>query len=136
MMHSEDIKLYDHALVLVMRSLLGSWIQPIGFGCFAYKNGASPAELQSIVTKALVALESKGAKVIAIASDGASTNGALWKLCVSSRGLGDDEPRHFIHHPITETRVCEIRDPQNLVKCFRNFFFKDQYVQVVHTTIE
>ncbi len=56
---SEDIKLYDHSLVLVVRSVLGSWIQPIG--CFAYRNRASPAEMHSIVTKALVALQSKDA---------------------------------------------------------------------------
>lgn len=70
--------LADHALVLMFKPFLRSWVQPIGV--FAAKNAVSGEKLHQITKEAVCVLENLGAKVTCIINDGASTNKTMWKL--------------------------------------------------------
>jgi hypothetical protein len=70
-------KLANHGLVFMFRLLLDSWVQPISV--FASCNAASGEDLNRLLLKAIVLLETYGARVLSVVCDVAQSNKSLWK---------------------------------------------------------
>ena len=129
----ESPKLEDHALVYMIRPLKDNWIMP--FGVFASHGAAPGDDLHRLLMSALIYIETKGARVIAIVNDGASTNRKVWNLTdvgVSSDGV----VKNTIIHPVTENDVYCLQDVPHIFKCIRSQMFNHETVQVwFHDTL-
>lgn len=74
-------------------------------------------------------LEKIGAKVDGIVSDGASTNGKVWKEFGIS-GTFDNVKNYFIH-PLDKSRnIYMFSDAPHLMKTIRNRLFNKKYLRV------
>lgn len=69
----------------MVRPILDKQVQP--FRVFASVGAASGDDLYKLVLAAIIRLEAKGARVLVVVSDRASTNTKVWKLA----GLGTTE---------------------------------------------
>lgn len=132
-----DKTLADHALVLMVRNLMGpKWELPIAV--FPAKNAVKGSDLPKLFTKAMIALEDIGARVIACVCDGSQTNVTFWnQLGVFGRSndLKGKRKKVFcnkVRHPSQdETPIWFLRDAPHLMKCIRNHILNHRNVQVI-----
>ena len=124
---SRDPPLADHALVIMYRPYLSSWVQPIAV--FAAKNAVPGEQLEKIVRRAIVTLENVGAKVLNITCDGASTNKTMSRL-LGINGENTDTFSCSIKNPFDpERKIWYLWDPPHAFKCVRNHLFNVKIVQ-------
>jgi hypothetical protein len=118
----------DHALVLMFRPFVGSWVQPIAV--FSAKNALPGAALHKIIRERIVLLENAGAKVMAVVGDGAQTNKTMWRL-FGLPGKNNQHFKNFIMNPMDPERpIFFIWDPPHVFKCIRNNWFTHKVAQV------
>ncbi len=118
-------QLADHCLVFIFRPYRSAWVQPIAV--FATK-GAAPGHIISrLLVKAIVALESFGARVTSVTCDGAQTNKSAWADC-GITGTPDKNGKIScsMKHPTAmepDQLIWFFQDVPHLFKCVRNFIF-------------
>ncbi len=121
-------KLADHALVLMFRCYRSKWVQPIAV--YATSGAASSNVIQTIVVKAITALEKKGAIVNNVVCDGHQTNKGVHRLFGVSGQM--DNVTHYIIHPTDpDEKIYFLFDVPHIMKCIRNHIFTHKYVQVI-----
>lgn len=124
---SEQGSAADHALVLMFVPLFHNWVQPIA--SFATRNAAPGTVVAQLVLQAILELGKQNAVVVAVISDGATTNKAMWSKFGISGKL--DCPRHKVPHPcdhhLTLYFLC---DTPHLIKCIRNHLHRHRYGMV------
>ena len=110
-------RIADHALVFLVRSVLEGWIQPIAI--FATK-GACPAKtLKTLLEKATAVLEQRGARLMAVISDGHQTNKSMWAKSGISGEM--DHVSNSMPHPTVEgEQIFFVSDVPHLFKCIHN----------------
>lgn len=124
----------DHALVAMFVPLFHSWVQPIA--SFATKNAAPGHVLAKIVLDAIVQLRKHNAIVVAVISDGASTNKAMWSNFGISGKL--HTANHKVQHPCEPNQsLYFLCDVPHIVKCIRNHLLRHKYgmVSTTYSTI-
>lgn len=125
--------LADHALVIMYRPLFSNWVQPIG--SFGSRGAASGEDLFRLLLSALIQLEGRGARVLAVVSDGAQSNKAMWKLAGVGVAKAKDggEVNNSMIHPTArpDQPVYFLLDPPHAFKCIRNQIFNHKIVQVL-----
>lgn len=107
---SETPVLADLALVLMVRPLLDKWVQP--FGVFA--SAASWEDLYRLGLAAIIRLEARGVRILAVVRDGASTNMKLWKLAgaaIFQKGNEEDVKNTFAYSTISNREIFQLQDP-------------------------
>lgn len=113
----------DHALVLMFVPLFHGWVQPIA--SFATRNAAPGTVLARLVLQAILELEKQNAMVIAVISDGATTNKAMWSKFRISGKL--ESPRHKVPDPCDpRLNLYFLCDTPHLIKCIRNHLLQHQ----------
>lgn len=136
-----DRTLADHALVLMVRNVIGpKWEQPIAV--FPSKNAVKGRDLPLIFNKAMIALENASARVIACVCDGSQTNVTFWNtlgVFGRSNGLNGKRKKVFcnkVRHPAQdETPIYFLRDAPHLMKCIRNNLLQHRNAQVYLYTV-
>ena len=119
-------KLANHGLVFMFRPLLDSWVQPIAV--FASCNAASGEDLNRLLLKAIVLLETYGARVLSVVCDGAQSNKSLWKtlgVSVKNDGIVNQIP----HPTVPDAKIYFVLDPPHAFKCVRNQIYNLNLVQ-------
>ncbi|XP_077556947.1 uncharacterized protein LOC144170810 [Haemaphysalis longicornis] len=117
----------DHALVLMFVPLFHSWVQPIA--SFATRHAAPGRVLAKLVLEAIMELYKHNAVVVAVISDGASTNKAMW----SSFGIKGklDAPKHKVEHPCApDQHLYFLCDVPHIIKCIRNHLLRHKYAMI------
>ncbi len=128
--HKSD-KLADHAIVVMFRPYREKWVQPIAV--YATSGAASAEVIQTLVLKAIMALEKNNAIVSNVDCDGHQTNKGVHKLCNVSGEMG--EVSNFMMHPAKPNhKIYFLFDVPHILKCIRNHIFKREYVQVIKST--
>lgn len=129
MITEKSDKVADHALVLMFRPYRAKWVQPIGV--YATSGAASAYVIQSLVVKAIMALEKKDAVVMNVVCDGHQTNKGVHNLFDVSEKMG--EVCNYIKHPCNpKNKIYFLFDIPHIMKCIRNQIFKQKYVQVIN----
>ncbi|KAH7944680.1 hypothetical protein HPB51_028598 [Rhipicephalus microplus] len=114
----------DHALVLMFVPLFRSWVQPIA--SFATRHAAPGRVLARLVLEAILQLHKHNATVVAVISDGASTNKAMWS-CFGIKGKLH-EPKHRVDHPcVPDQQLYFLCDEPHIIKCIRNYLMRHKY---------
>ncbi|KAH8034718.1 hypothetical protein HPB51_000812 [Rhipicephalus microplus] len=114
----------DHALVLMFVPLFHSWVQPIA--SFAKRHAAAGRVLARLVLEAILQLHKHNATVVAVISDGASTNKAMWS-CFGIKGKLH-EPKHRVDHPcVPDQQLYFLCDVPHIIKCIRNHLMRHKY---------
>lgn len=117
----------DHALVLMFVPLFHSWVQPIA--SFATKNAAPGRVLARMVLEAVIQLHKQNATVVAVISDGASTNKAMWATFGVTGKF--HAPVHKTEHPcIPDKSLYFLCDVPHIIKCIRNHLLRHKYGMV------
>ncbi len=125
--------LADHALVIMFRPLLASWVQPIA--TFATRSAAPGDQLLRLLLMAIVKLTESGAHVLGFVCDGAQTNKSLWKLAGVGLYLekGMEVVKNFMPHPTVDGQnIYFFLDPPHAFKCIRNYIYNNLIVQVAY----
>lgn len=122
-------QLADHGLVFMARPLKDSWVMP--FAVFASHGAASGEDLYRLLISAIIRLEVKGARVLCVVSDGATTNKKVWSLagvCITEEGI----IKNKICNPLrTNDQIFFLSDVPLVFKCMRNQMFNQDTVQVL-----
>ena len=118
-------QLADHCLVFIFRPYRASWIQPIAV--FATKGAAPGHIISTLLIKAIVELETFGARVTSVTCDGAQTNKSAWKDC-GIDGTRDEKGAIScsMEHPTAQEpgeRIWFFQDVPHLYKCIRNHIY-------------
>lgn len=117
----------DHALVLMFVPLFHIWVQPTA--CFATKNATPCVVLANLVLQAIMELGKHKAIVVAVISDGATTNKSMWSCFGISGKLQD--PKHKVKHPCDPNpSLYFLCDVPHIIKCVRNHLFRHNYGMV------
>ncbi|XP_072141070.1 uncharacterized protein [Dermacentor andersoni] len=117
----------DHALVLMFVPLFHSWVQPIA--SFATRHAAPGRVLARLVLEAILELCKHNAVVVAVISDGASTNKAMWS-CFGIKGKLH-APKHKVDHPcVPDQQLYFLCDVPHIIKCIRNHLLPRKYGMV------
>ncbi|KAF0689204.1 THAP-type domain-containing protein, partial [Aphis craccivora] len=117
----------DHGLVFLWQSLIENVTQSIAV--FASKGPVKGVDLAQLVIKAIMLLEKSGLEVVALVSDGASTNKTMYKtLGVSGKKT---ELKNFFENPYDEThKVFVLCDAPHTIKNIRNRLSQQKYLKV------
>ncbi|KAH8025801.1 hypothetical protein HPB51_012123 [Rhipicephalus microplus] len=114
----------DHALVLMFVPLFHSWVQAIA--SFATRHAAPGRVLARLVLEAILQLHKHNATVVAVISDGASTNKAMWS-CFGIKGKLH-ESKHRVDHPcVPDQQLYFLCDVPHIIKCIRNYLMRHKY---------
>lgn len=125
-MYQEDTAA-DHALVLMFVALFHAWVQPKAN--FATRNAAPGGVLARLVLHAILELKKQNALVVAIISDSASTNKAMWSKFGATGKI--ESPRYKVEHPCDPgLHLHFMWDTPHLIKCIRNHLLRHQYGMV------
>lgn len=95
---------------------------------------ASGEDLYRLVIAAIIRLEARGVRILAVVSDGASTNMKFWKLAgarIFQKGNEEDVKNTFAHPTISNRENFVLQDPPHAFKCVRNQMYNHPTVQVV-----
>lgn len=118
-------QLADHCLVFIFRPYRSSWVQPIAV--FATKGLAPGHIISRLLLKAIVALETIGARVNSVTCDGAQTNKTAWADCgISETRDENGEISCSMKHPTAKepgVRIWFLQDVPHLYKCIRSFIY-------------
>ncbi|KAH8008928.1 hypothetical protein HPB51_007593 [Rhipicephalus microplus] len=111
----------DHTSVLMFVPLFHSWVQPIA--SFATRHAAPGRVLARLVLEAILQLYKHNATVVAVISDGASTNKAMWS-CFGIKGKLH-EPKHRVDHPcVPDQQLYFLCDVPHIINCIRNHLMR------------
>ncbi|KAH8027862.1 hypothetical protein HPB51_010829 [Rhipicephalus microplus] len=105
--------------------LFHAWVQPVA--SFATRGAAPSFHLAKIVVESVLKLESYGATIIGVVSDGAGNNRSMWTHVGISGKLS--QPVNKIPHPTLEEGrslhfMCDVL---HIVKCVRNHLLAHTY---------
>ncbi|KZS05245.1 Uncharacterized protein APZ42_031632 [Daphnia magna] len=118
-------QLADHCLVFIFLPYRSSWVQPIAV--FATKGLAPGHIISRLLLKAIVALETIGARVNSVTCDGAQTNKTAWADCgISGTRDENGEISCSMKHPTAKepgVRIWFLQDVPHLYKCIRSFIY-------------
>ncbi len=100
----------NHALVFMVRGLIGKWKQPIGF--FLSRAATSAENLKKLLNECIQSVKNTGLQPKAVVCDQGSNNVRLYKL------LAVTEKRPFFIHE--EDKIFCLHDPPHLLKNTRS----------------
>lgn len=119
----------DHALAIMFIPLFHAWVPPVA--SFATRGATPGFQLAKIVVESVLKLESYGATIIGVVSDGAGNNRSIWTHVGISGKLY--QPVNKVPHPTLEGGrslhfMCNV---PHIVKCVRNHLLTPTYGKVM-----
>lgn len=104
-----------HAQVLIARSIVGQWKQPI---YYAYDKTMD----RPTILEAIARLHNAGYETVAISSDMGGGNVGVW------RDFGISMSKPYFVHPETCTKVYAFADAPHMLKLLRNHFLDEGFL--------
>ncbi|XP_024882946.1 uncharacterized protein LOC112461798 [Temnothorax curvispinosus] len=116
-----------HGLVLMFQLLADKYTQPVAV--FASKNPVKGEELAKLVAKAVVYIESIGAKIHGVIADGAKTNTKMWSI-LDIKICHHDMKTWFTHPLDNDRKIFVFCDTPHLIKNVRNRLYNKRRLRV------